>query len=76
MQIDSLYIPWDSLKAIHNWNDFNYIDGSVSYINEPLTIPDIVDYCIIFFLLYIALLLIYSKVSDLSFEKKEKEEVD
>ena len=74
MQIDSLYITWDSLKTIHNWNGFNYVDGSIAYVSEPLSIPDIVDYCIIFLLLYITLLLIYSKVSDLRFEKKEKEE--
>ena len=59
---------------IHNWNDFDYSVGSVVCANEPLTILEIVDYCIAFLLLYLFLLLVYSKVSDLSFKNKEKEE--
>ena len=71
MQIDSLIIPWDSLKCVHNWNGFDYEPTSITYAKDVITIPEIVNYCIIFFLLYLFLILTYSKISDFTV-KKEK----
>ena len=72
MQIDSLIIPWDSLKCVHNWNDFDYELTSITYSNDVITILEVVNYCIIFFLLYLFLILTYSKISKLTIKKKEK----
>lgn len=72
MQIDSLIIPWDSLKCAHNWNDFDYELTSITYSNDVITIPEIVNYCIIFFLLYLFLILVYGKISDFTIKKKEE----
>jgi hypothetical protein len=73
MQIDSLIIPWDSLKYVHNWNNFDYELTSITYSNDVITILEVVNYCIIFFLLYLFLILTYSKISKLTTNKKEKQ---
>ena len=72
MQIDSLIIPWDSLKCVHNWNDFDYELTSITYSNDVITISEIVNYCIIFFLLYLFLILVYGNISDFTIKKKEE----
>ncbi len=71
MQIDSLIIPWDSLKCVHNWNGFDYEHTPITYSNDVITILEIVNYCIIFFLLYLFLILVYSKISDFTVKKEE-----